>query len=58
MEAYRRSRGIAPLIPNLDTRWKVTGQLHAPDALPRYAFKRKMGGPQNWSGRFGEEISF
>jgi hypothetical protein len=38
----------------------VTGQLHATAALPpgkspRYPLDRKLGGPQNRSGRRGEE---
>lgn len=53
MEAYRRNRGMTPLILNLDT-----GQLHAPDPQPLYPLNRNTCGPQNWSGRFGEEIIF
>jgi hypothetical protein len=41
----------------------VGGQSHAPTALlpgkcPRYALNRRLGGPHNQSGRFGEEINF
>jgi hypothetical protein len=37
----------------------VSGQLHATAALPpgkgpRYPFYRRLGGPQSWSGRYGE----
>jgi hypothetical protein len=37
----------------------VSGKLHAPAALPpgkspRYPFYRRLGGPQSWSGRYGE----
>jgi hypothetical protein len=40
---------------------EVSGQLHAPAALPPgkapswYPLDRKLGGPQNRSGRGGEE---
>jgi hypothetical protein len=33
MQTYKRSRGIAPLILNLGTRWRY-GQIQAPAALP------------------------
>jgi hypothetical protein len=38
---------------------KVSGQLHAPAALPPgkspwYPFYRRLGGPWSWSGRYGE----
>jgi hypothetical protein len=32
----------------------VSGQFHAPAALTP-GFDRRLGGPQNWSGRGGEE---
>jgi hypothetical protein len=39
---------------------EVSGQLHAPAALPQgksswYPLDRRLGGPQNRSGRGGEE---
>ena len=34
MEAYRRDGGIAPLIRKICARWPVSGQTHAPAALP------------------------
>jgi hypothetical protein len=39
---------------------EVSGQLHAPAALPQgkspwYSLDRRLGGPQNRSGRDGEE---
>jgi hypothetical protein len=39
---------------------KMSGQLHDPAALlpgkqPRYPLDRRLGGPQSWSGRGGEE---
>jgi hypothetical protein len=38
---------------------KVVPVLHVPAALPpgkspRYPFYRRLGGPQSWSGRYGE----
>jgi hypothetical protein len=36
MNTYKRSRGIHHLVRNLDTNWaEVSGQLHAPAALPK-----------------------
>jgi hypothetical protein len=42
---------------------EVSGQLHAPTALPlgkgpRYPFYRRLGGPQSRSGRYGEAKIF
>jgi hypothetical protein len=42
---------------------EVSGQLHAPTALsqgkcPWYSVDRRLGGPQNRSGRGGEEKKF
>jgi hypothetical protein len=34
---------------------QASGQLHAPDALPRHPLDRRLGGPQKQSGRCGEE---
>jgi hypothetical protein len=42
---------------------EVSGQLHAPASLPLptqgkspwYPLDRRLGGPQSWSGRVGEE---
>jgi hypothetical protein len=34
---------------------EVSGQLHAPAALPRYPLDRRLGGPQSRCGRRGEE---
>jgi len=41
----------------------VSGQLHAPDALPpgkdpRYPLHRRLGGPQSQYGHGGEEKKF
>jgi hypothetical protein len=41
--------------------WQVSGQLHGLVALPQgnsppnYQLDRMLGGPQNWSGRRGED---
>jgi len=54
MKAYRRNRGLAPLILNLGT----NGKLRAPDALrpeTPHALNGRSGGQQNWTGRFGEQ---
>jgi hypothetical protein len=55
MNAYRRSRGIAPLILNFDTRWRWSTS--RPDRFtPRmelqYPLNRRLGGPHGRSGRF------
>jgi hypothetical protein len=34
---------------------EVSGQLHTPAALPWYPSNKRVGGPQNWYGNFGEE---
>jgi hypothetical protein len=34
---------------------KVSGRIHAQAALPWYPLDRRLGGPQNRSGRGGEE---
>jgi hypothetical protein len=44
----------------IDPHFLDLGQLHAPAALPpgkepRYQLDRRLGGPQSWSGRRGEE---
>jgi len=30
----------------------LIGQLHGPNAVPRYPLNTTLGGPQSWSGRF------
>jgi hypothetical protein len=58
MEAYRKCGSTAPLILHLGS---PSGQLHAmaillPGKKPlQYPLNSKLGGPQNQSGRFGEE---
>jgi len=51
----RVARGIALLFLDRGTRRGVSGQQHAPAALPlgktRYPFYRRLGGPQGRSGR-------
>ena len=44
------SRGIAPLILDLRSRWGVDGKCHASDAISpgektRYPLYRRLGGP-------------
>jgi hypothetical protein len=34
---------------------EMSGQLHTPDAFPRYPSDKRLGGPQNWSGSWREE---
>jgi hypothetical protein len=60
MKTYWGSGNIAPRILDLGTRWEVSGQIHAPAALPsgkepRFPLDRRLGGPQSRSGRGGEE---
>jgi hypothetical protein len=59
MKKYWRSGGVVPLILDLGTRMKVSGQIHDPAALPqgkrpRYPGGRRMGGTQSRSGHGGE----
>jgi hypothetical protein len=60
MKAYWRSGGIAPIILWPRHYMEVSGQLHAPAALPPgkspwYPLDRRLGGPQSHSGSGGEE---
>jgi hypothetical protein len=60
MKAYWGSGGIAPLILWPRHYTEVSGQLHAPAALPQgkspwYPLDKRLGGPQSRSGRGGEE---
>jgi hypothetical protein len=62
MKAYRRSRGIAPLIFILGTRWwlvvNITTQpLYLQDRT-RYSRNRALGGLQGLSGRSVEENKY
>jgi hypothetical protein len=34
IKAFRGSGGTAPLIRNLGTRWRESGQIHAPTVIP------------------------
>jgi hypothetical protein len=58
------SEFIDPCIPDLGNYLEVTGQLHAPTALPSdekasdNPLDRRMGGPQNRSGRHEEDKHF
>ena len=53
IKAHRRSRGIAPLIPNLCTRrgqWSTLSLgRFTPGKEPRYPLNRRLGGPQSRS---------
>jgi hypothetical protein len=60
MKAYWESGGTAPRILSPRHYMEMSGQLHAPAALPQgkspwYALDRRLGGPQSGSGRGGEE---
>jgi hypothetical protein len=52
-----RNGGITPRIPNLDIRSRCSRpDLFTPgERAPRYPLDRRLGGPQNRSGRRGEE---
>jgi hypothetical protein len=59
MEAYLGSEGIAPRILDLGTRWEwvisfMPPLLHPQGKSPPYPLYRRLGGPQNRSGRGGE----
>ena len=54
------SGSVAPPTVKFCTRWEVGGQLQAPVELtsgqsPWYPLRRRLAGPKNWSGRFGEQ---
>jgi hypothetical protein len=59
MKAYRARRGIAPLILNLGTRWKIVANLTPRPLYPRARtqvhIEYKTGWEQNRDGYFGEE---
>ena len=58
MKAQRRSRGIAPLIPNFGARWEWSTSRPGRFTLgkeTRYPFYRELGGTQSRSERFREE---
>jgi hypothetical protein len=60
MKTYCGSRGIAPLILDLGSRWRwVVSFMHWPPypqgKNPWYALDRRLSGPQSRSGRGGEE---
>ena len=57
INAYRSTRGMAPLILNLSTRcrWVVICPGHfTPKKEPIYPINRRLGGPNSWSEHFGE----
>jgi hypothetical protein len=60
MKAHCGSGGIAPRIPDLGTRWRravtfTPRPLYPQGKIPLYSMDRRLGGPQNRSGRGGEE---
>jgi hypothetical protein len=60
MKAYWGNGGIAPHILNLGTRRRLMVSFtHRPPysqrKIPRYPPNKRLGGPQNKSGRGGEE---
>jgi hypothetical protein len=60
MKTYWGSGGIAPRIIHLGTRWAwvvsfTPRPLYPQKKGPRYPLGRKLGGPQSWSRRGGEE---
>jgi hypothetical protein len=60
VKAYRRSGGIAPRIFDLGTRWRwvvsfTPRLLYSHGKSPWYPLSRRVGEPQNRSGRGGEE---
>jgi hypothetical protein len=60
MKAYWGSGGIAPFILDLGTRWRwvvsfTFRSLYHQGKGPWYPLDRRLGGPQSWSGRGGEE---
>jgi hypothetical protein len=60
MKAYTGSRGIAPVILKLGTRYEWfsyrPGQF-APGNEPQYPMNKRTGGHHSRSGRFGKEIN-
>jgi hypothetical protein len=60
MKTYWGSRGIAPRILDLGSRWRrvvsfTPRPLYSQGKSPRYPLDRRLGGPQSRSGRGGEE---
>jgi hypothetical protein len=60
IKTYWGSGGIAPRILVLGTRWRrvisfTPRTLYPQEKSLRYALDRRLGGPQNRSGRGGEE---
>jgi hypothetical protein len=55
MKEYWGSEGIAPYIFDLGTRWSTARPLYPKGKVPWYQLDRGLGGPQNRSGRGGEE---
>jgi len=59
VKTYWGSRGTAPLILNLGTRWRWVVSFTLRPLYPsvncsRYLLDRRLGGPKGWSGRCGD----
>jgi len=62
MKTYKMSKGIAPFMLNLSTRWRrvvnLTSQpLYPSGKSPQHPLNRRLGGLQSQSGHFSEEIN-
>jgi hypothetical protein len=63
IKAYTESGGTAPLIRNLGTRRRESGQIHAPTVIssgkkpPNTHLNLRLGVSQSQYGRFGEKKS-
>jgi len=62
MKAYGEVRSIDPVTFNIHIRWKwvvifKTRWLYTWGKIPRYPWKRRIGGAHSRSGLFGEENS-
>jgi hypothetical protein len=57
IRAYVGSRSIASLILNVGFRWRwLNGHcLRHREKSPRCTLNRRLGGPQSWSGHFGDK---
>jgi hypothetical protein len=60
IKTYWRNRDIAPRILNLGTRWRwvvsfMPRPLYNRGKNPWYPLDMRLGGPQSWSGRGGED---
>ena len=49
MKTQKGSRGTAPFILILSSRWTWVAKLHDQAAFPRFLLNRRLDGPQSWS---------